>query len=361
MAVWSRGKLARLSKPGTQIRYNYNAFGQRIRKTYSGSTDYSCKFCYDESGRLVCETKYSDSGSTVDKIVYLYDANSVIGIDYTVGGVTSTYFLQRNLLGDVIGIYDSSRVKVGGYAYDAWGNCTITLDTTGIAYRNPIRYRGYYYDTETGLYYLNARYYNPEWRRFISPDSTEYLDPESVNGLNLYCYCYNDPISYYDPSGYIPIKIILGVIIVGALAATAHDIFHLASNRVYVNTDKTDSENVRVQNSSKILTPWIRYGYSFYLNHFNPITKDIIQGTSFGFEFEWALHNYAAWLGFGGYSAEHLDAGKSIFADGKNRSFRDEKGNFNPTWAMSLVMRISYVLFANPICWIWDLIVNGGF
>ena len=54
---------------------------------------------------------------------------------------------------------------------------------------NPIRHSGYYYDRETGLYYLKARYYNPEWRRFISPDSTAYLDPESANGLNLYAYC----------------------------------------------------------------------------------------------------------------------------------------------------------------------------
>ena len=232
-ATWTRGKLSGLSRQGSQISYDYNAFGQRISKTYSESTDYSYKFCYDESGRLVCETKYSDSGSTVDKIVYLYDANSVIGMDYTVGGVTSTYFLQRNLLGDVIGIYDSSRVKVGGYAYDAWGNCTITLDTTGIAYRNPIRYRGYYYDTETGLYYLNARYYNPEWRRFISPDSTKYLDPESVNGLNLYCYCNNDPVNYADPSGCSIIGTTLLIILSAVVASATVKVATTA--RIYVN------------------------------------------------------------------------------------------------------------------------------
>ena len=202
MAVWSRGKLAMLSKSGTPIKYNYNALGQRINKTYSGSTDYSCEFSYDASGRLVCETKYSDSGSVIDKIIYLYDVNSIIGMVHTLNGVESTYYFQRNLFGDVIGIYNTNGVKVGGYAYDAWGNHAVTLDTNGIATRNPIRYRGYYYDTETKLYYLNARYYNPEWRRFISPDSTEYLDPESVNGLNLYCYCNNDPVNYADPSGY---------------------------------------------------------------------------------------------------------------------------------------------------------------
>ena len=67
-----------------------------------------------------------------------------------------------------------------------------------LAIANPIRYRGYYYGQDTGLYYLNARYYSPELRRFISPDDTAYLDPENANGLNLYAYCYNDPVNYAD-------------------------------------------------------------------------------------------------------------------------------------------------------------------
>ena len=73
-----------------------------------------------------------------------------------------------------------------------------------LAIANPIRYRGYYYDTDIGLYYLNARYYSPELRRFISPDNTAYLDSENANGLNLYAYCCNDPVNYADPSGHDP-------------------------------------------------------------------------------------------------------------------------------------------------------------
>ncbi len=88
------------------------------------------------------------------------------------------------------------------YKYDAYGNCSSSGVTNfEIAHYNPIRYRGYYSDVDTGLYYLNARYYNPEWRRFISPDDTAYLDAENVNGLNLYAYCRNDPVNYADPSG----------------------------------------------------------------------------------------------------------------------------------------------------------------
>ena len=71
-----------------------------------------------------------------------------------------------------------------------------------LAMCNPFRYRGYYYDVETSLYYCNTRYYSPKLCRWISPDSTEYLDPQSINGLNLYAYCNNDPINKYDPSGH---------------------------------------------------------------------------------------------------------------------------------------------------------------
>ena len=115
-------------------------------------------------------------------------------------------------MGDVVAIYNTSGVKQAGYAYDAWGNCTITNNTNSdIATANAIRYRGYYFDTETGWYFLNARYYSPEWRRFISPDDTAYLDSESVNGLNLYCYCNNDPVNYADPSGHSVVALILGI------------------------------------------------------------------------------------------------------------------------------------------------------
>ena len=88
------------------------------------------------------------------------------------------------------------------YAYDAYGNCTRGYaSNSDLADNNPIRYRSYYFDTDTELYYLNSRYYNPEWRRFISPDDTGYLDPDSVNGLNLYAYCLNNPVMYSDPYG----------------------------------------------------------------------------------------------------------------------------------------------------------------
>ena len=88
---------------------------------------------------------------------------------------------------------------------------------------NPIRYRGYYFDVETQLFYCNSRYYSSELCRFLIPDSIEYLDPESIHGLNLYAYCLNNPIFYVDPDGHAPIPwwgkllIGIGVVLVGAV------------------------------------------------------------------------------------------------------------------------------------------------
>ena len=133
----------------------------------------------------------------------------MVGIKYTRNGVTNQYYFQRNLQGDVTAIFDIYGTMVAKYLYDAWGNCTISSETTNrtVAVANPIRYRGYYYDDDTGLYYCNARYYSPKWRRFISPDVTKYLNPKSVNGLNLYCYCGNDPVNFVDFKGKFPVAI----------------------------------------------------------------------------------------------------------------------------------------------------------
>ena len=240
-------------------------------------------------------------------------------------------------------------------------NGTEITDTTHIGHLNPIRYRGYYYDKELGLYYLKSRYYDPTVGRFITQDDVDYADYEAIGGLNLYAYCNNNPVMHSDPTGHLGIVAILGIIaIVGAIVATANDIYQIASENVYVDMDKTNSTNVHIENSYKIITPWMRFAYAFYLNHFNPSTKDIIQGSTVGVQFEWALHNYAAWLGIGGDSAKHLDVGKTIFADGETHPLRDKHGKITSTGLMSLVMRVAYIIF-HPVFWILDLIENGGF
>ncbi|MCI5745461.1 MAG: hypothetical protein MR270_04180 [Erysipelotrichaceae bacterium] len=123
-------------------------------------------------------------------------------------------------------------------------------------------------------------------------------------------------------------------------------------------------DNVHIENSYKILTPWIRYCYSFYLNHFNPNTKNVIKGGTFGVQFEWELHNYAAWVGIGGEPAEHVDLGETIYADGKFHPLIDDHKNITSEGIMSLIMRIVYTrlyyLFDSD-CSLWNLITNGGY
>ena len=119
-------------------------------------------------------------------------------------------------------LIDNNGNTVVEYYYDAWGNHKVVdekgdeiIDLDNIGNLNPFRYRGYYYDTETGLYFLQTRYYDPETGRFLNRDSVEYADPETINGLNLYAYCLNNPVEYVDPTGHIIISFLLAGAIVG--------------------------------------------------------------------------------------------------------------------------------------------------
>ena len=105
------------------------------------------------------------------------------------------------------------------YKYDGWGNCKVCnangteiTDTNHIGNLNPFRYRSYYFDTETKLYFLQSRYYDPEIGRFLTIDDISYLNADSVNGLNLYAYCNNNPVIYADYDGHFAIlALVLGL------------------------------------------------------------------------------------------------------------------------------------------------------
>ena len=112
------------------------------------------------------------------------------------------YFYVKNAQGDVTGLVNASGTRGVTYTYDAWGNLLTTTGSmaTTLGAQNPLRYRGYVYDTETGLYYLQSRYYNPGWGRFINVDA--YLSTgQGFNGHNMFAYCGNNPISRYDVGG----------------------------------------------------------------------------------------------------------------------------------------------------------------
>ena len=171
--------------------FEYNAEGIRFKKN---NTVYTL-----DGDRILKET---DGTKT---ITYYYgNGNAPIGFNYN----GTDYYFRKNIQGDVVGIYNASGYIVARYVYDAWGNHKIydannneVTSTTHIGYINPIRYRGYYFDVETNLYYLQTRYYDPETGRFLNSDAIEYLAPKQLGGLNLYAYCGDNPIASFDPFG----------------------------------------------------------------------------------------------------------------------------------------------------------------
>ena len=138
-------------------------------------------------------------------------SGSIYGITVSNGSANSMVYFAYNAQGDVIGLYGYNGTLYATYDYDAWGNCTVTplvADTAGhsitdanhIAHINPFRYRGYYYDTETGFYLTGTRYYDPVVGRFINADSTVSTG-QGLIGTNMFAYCGNNPICRYDPTG----------------------------------------------------------------------------------------------------------------------------------------------------------------
>ena len=214
------------------ISYKYNDQGLRTEKTiftHSTQTTVTCKYFLD-GDKVLRET--INSGSTTKYVDYLYDVDgTLIGFKYN----NNIYLYIRNLQGDITKIVNESGNVVVEYVYDAWGNI-VYQTSSELAKINPYRYRGYRYDEETGWYYLNSRYYNPEIGRFINADDVSYLEPGSLNGLNLYTYCENNPVMMVDPDGNFGILALFAITVSSAIIGGG---IQLASNAL---AGKTGSE-----------------------------------------------------------------------------------------------------------------------
>ena len=210
---WSKGRqlTRQITKEGKTVEYTYDGSGLRRTKTSDGVTK-----TYDyENGRLVRE-----SGGE-KPVRFLYGEGGIIGIKLN----KAKFLFRKNAFGDVTEIYNAEGELVAKYNYSAYGKCEIKDSQDDVAKINPIRYRGYYYDEETGLYYLKSRYYDPETGRFLNADDISVLDTTSnyPNGLNLYAYCFNDPVNACDDEGNMAnwLKwLIGGLAFVGAVALT---------------------------------------------------------------------------------------------------------------------------------------------
>ncbi|MBP3560407.1 MAG: RHS repeat-associated core domain-containing protein [Clostridia bacterium] len=136
------------------------------------------------------------------KLIFLYDENGdIFGLTYG----NDNYYYIKNAQNDVIAIANSSGNVIASYTYDAWGKVlSITGDVAWLGQINPIRYRSYYYDNESGYYYLQSRYYNPEIGRFICADGVVSDVGGDVLGYNMFAYCFNNPVNLDDSNGNWP-------------------------------------------------------------------------------------------------------------------------------------------------------------
>ena len=185
---WTLGRKLAAVDNGKKIQYFYDHTGSRTKKIVDGvATEYRMA-----GDLLMSETT---NGQT---LWFTYDSNANL-FSMVTGG--KHYFYQRNLQNDIIALVDESGDTVVNYTYDSWGRI---LSITGsrkdtIGQLNPFRYRGYYYDKETGMYYLKNRYYDPEIRRFICAD--KYVIGANSILSNMYVYCGNTPVTCCDPDG----------------------------------------------------------------------------------------------------------------------------------------------------------------
>ena len=185
--TWTQGRRLATAKVGsTNISYTYDMAGVRSSKTV-GSTKYDFTTL---SGLVI---RQAGGGKTID---FVYDENNQpLAMKYN----NTLYYYVLNAQGDVVRIVDGSRSVVASYTYDPWGKIISSSGT--LADINPLRYRGYYYDSETGFYYLQSRYYDPEIGRFINADSYASTDATGLLSTNMFAYCENDPVNRSDPSG----------------------------------------------------------------------------------------------------------------------------------------------------------------
>ena len=200
---WSGRQLSLFAHAdGNVTYYTYSADGIRTKKTV-----------YDTGGSVVSRINYTLDGNKIvaesrngTNLYYLYDdTGAIMGISYGY----DTYTFAKNPQGDVIGIY-SGGTLVAKYEYSAYGQILSITNASGtdisnnashIANINPFRYRGYYYDTETGFYYLQSRYYDPVVGRFLNADAFVSTG-QGIIGNNMFAYCLNNPVMYIDSIGY---------------------------------------------------------------------------------------------------------------------------------------------------------------
>lgn len=192
--TWNYGKsLGTVTDGENTYAYAYDENGIRTSKTVNGVTTE----INTVNGKVLAQKTGEDI------LYFLYDSSDVpVGFVYN----DAAYYYITNISNDIVGITDSAGNIIAEYEYDEWGKLISveaeSEEAQAIAQMNPLRYRGYYYDNETGYYYLQSRYYDPGLGRFISADDFAYVDASGKFSINAYAYCTNNPVNFSDSTGY---------------------------------------------------------------------------------------------------------------------------------------------------------------
>lgn len=228
------------NKPGIIKSYgncSYIFEGRRLKSFNNSNNEYN--YVYDDRGLRT--SKYSNEGTWIyqydgDKLVYQYHSGERLDFLYDENGElygfvkdnADKYFYIRDHLKNILGIVNDKGDIVVKYSYDPFGLCDSIAGTlaTTIGKSNPFRFKGYYYDEESNMYYCKSRYYVPEWGRWLTCDTPNFLEIKNILGLNLFAYCGNNPINAIDENGQFWFTIMTTAVgaIVGACSAIVNSI-----------------------------------------------------------------------------------------------------------------------------------------
>ena len=196
---WDHGRrLTGMTSVGKSLSFTYDAGGLRLSKQVQAGNATENFVYYYSGDKLVHMSHGNDS-------IYIFYDGSGTPVSFIYNGIT--YYYLKNIQGDITGIVDAIGNQIVSYSYDAWGNPTGVSGSAAatIGKFNPIRYRGYVYDEETGLYYVQSRYYDPDTARWISPepnvDTGSFDVGSGFAAFNLFTYCANNPVVYKDSNG----------------------------------------------------------------------------------------------------------------------------------------------------------------
>ena len=198
--TWTKGRqLASATVDGKQVSYTYDMSGVRTSKTVNGTT-----YNYTTLSGKVMRQQWGNKS-----LEFIYDdGNQPFAMIYNDGSTSTLYYYVLNAQGDVIALLNANGTLAASYNYGAWGNYSVhdkdgkkNTSASFIGHINPLRYRGYYYDRETRLYYLQSRYYDFANCRFINADTFATTDANGFLSANMFAYCENNPIMRTDEDG----------------------------------------------------------------------------------------------------------------------------------------------------------------